>query len=246
MWSYYGAKTNVIDAYPRPMNDLIIEPFAGTARYALKYFEKDILLVDKYEVIINIWKWLQKCSINDIKSLPHFFKGNQSVNDFEFDCIEAKHLMGFLIGFGMEAPRLTASKKRMDQRPNHVNYSLNRIAENLFKIKHWKIELGGYEDLKNQKATWFIDPPYQFGGHVYKHNNNSIDFVQLGKWCLDREGQIIVCENFKADWMEFIPIATHKTKNGFQKEVIYSNYPTIYNNIQQQLCLANSSTTNTH
>lgn len=54
MWSYYGAKTNVINFYPRPKHDKIIEPFAGTARYALKYFDRDILLVDKYEVITKI------------------------------------------------------------------------------------------------------------------------------------------------------------------------------------------------
>lgn len=219
MWGYYGAKTNIIDAFPKPKHDRIIEPFAGSARYALKYFEKDVLLVDKYDVIIDIWKWLQKCSKGDIKNLPHFFKPRQSVDDFKYDCIEAKNLMGFLIGFGMQSPRKTASAKRMIQRPNHINFSLNRIAENLFKIKHWEIRTGSFDEIPNQKATWFIDPPYQFGGHIYIHNNKQMDFPALADWCTSREGQIIVCENNKADWMDFIPIATHKTKNGFQKEV---------------------------
>ena len=49
MWSYYGAKTNIIDHYPPPKFDKIIEPFAGSARYALKYYDRDIILVDKYE-----------------------------------------------------------------------------------------------------------------------------------------------------------------------------------------------------
>ena len=66
MWSYYGAKTNVIDHYPPPKCDKIIEPFAGTARYALKYFDREVLLVDKYDVIVKIWKWLQLCSPSDI------------------------------------------------------------------------------------------------------------------------------------------------------------------------------------
>lgn len=40
MWSYYGSKANVIGWYPPPMHDKIIEPFAGTARYALKYWDE--------------------------------------------------------------------------------------------------------------------------------------------------------------------------------------------------------------
>ncbi len=59
MWSYYGAKTSIVDYYPKPKFDKIIEPFAGTARYALKYFDRDVLLVDKYDVIVKIWRWLQ-------------------------------------------------------------------------------------------------------------------------------------------------------------------------------------------
>ena len=69
MFSYYGAKTNIIDLYPIPKFDKIIEPFAGSARYSLKYFEKDILLVDKYPVIVEIWHFLQDASENDIKKL---------------------------------------------------------------------------------------------------------------------------------------------------------------------------------
>lgn len=235
MWGYFGAKTNVIDAYPKTKHDLIIEPFAGSARYALKYWEKDVLLVDKYPIVINIWKWLQNCSTGDIKRLPHFFNPGQSVNDFDYDCEEAKHLIGFLIGFGMSSPRITASKKRMQQRPNHINFSLNRIENNLFKIKHWKIIEGSYIDIENKKATWFIDPPYQFGGHVYKHGNKLIDFDILAYWCKQRNGQVMVCENTHATWMDFIPISTQKTSNGFQREVIWTNEPTIFNNIQQTL-----------
>ena len=70
MWSYYGSKTNMVDLYPPPKHDLIIEPFAGAAKYALKYFERDVLLIDSYDVVIRIWQWLQQCSKHDILSLP--------------------------------------------------------------------------------------------------------------------------------------------------------------------------------
>lgn len=235
MWSYYGAKTNLVDYYPGPKHNKIIEPFAGTARYALKYFDRDVLLVDKYDVIVKIWKWLQLCSIEDIKRLPHFVKPGQSLSDFNFDCDEAKCLIGFLIGFGMERPRKTSSVKRMVMRPNHVNFSLNRIAKNLFKIRHWNIQIGCYTEIENLKATWFVDPPYQIGGHCYVHGNKKIDFVSLSNWCKTREGQVVVCENTQADWMDFKPLGKHKGVRGMQNEAIWTNEKTIYDNKQQTL-----------
>lgn len=93
MWSYYGAKTNIIDYYPAPKHDKIIEPFAGTARYALKYFDRDILLVDKYDVIVKIYKWLQKCSPNDIISLPRF-KAGENINEFNESYLDEFYSIG--------------------------------------------------------------------------------------------------------------------------------------------------------
>lgn len=210
MWSYFGGKTNIVDYYPAPEHDKIIEPFAGSARYALKYFEKDVLLVDRYKVIIDMWLWLQKCSVYDIDRLPHYFNPNQPLSDFIFDCDEAKNLLGFLIGFGMERPRKNASAARMTLRPNHVNFSLNRIRDNLFKIR--RVKLGSYNDVQNEKATWFIDPPYKNGGESYVFSNKHIDYSDLSSYCKERQGQVIVCENSKAEWLPFQPFKTQKTK----------------------------------
>lgn len=234
MWSYYGSKTNVVDFYPKPKHGRIIEPFA---RYSLKYFENDILLIDKYELLVNIWKWLQQCSVGDVAALPHFVKPGQALSDFTFDCDEAKHLIGFLIGFGMERPRKTASVKRMTMRPNHVNYSLNRIAKNLWKIKHWDIRVGDYSDIENQQATWFVDPPYEFGGHCYQHPNKNINYPHLASWCEEREGQVIVCENTQATWMDFKPMMEHKGSKGMQKEAIWTNEVTHYDAVQTKIFL---------
>lgn len=235
MWSYYGAKTSVVKFYPVPKHDRIIEPFAGTARYSLKYFDRDILLVDKYEVVVKIWQWLQKCSVLDIQRLPHKIKSGSSLDDLKFDCDEAKWLLGFLVGFGLERPRKKATSNRTTNRPNFVNYSLNRIAKNLFKIRHWKIRQGSYESIGDHEATWFIDPPYQFGGKNYVEGSDRIDFHTLGKWCKSRSGQVIVCENTKATWMDFKPMRIHKVAHGMQQEAIWCNQPTEYDYLQQNL-----------
>ena len=235
MWSYYGSKTNIINLYPPPKEDKIIEPFAGTARYALKYFYKDVLLVDKYEVIIKIWKWLQKCSPNDILSLPRFKYGD-NINDFNYECEEQRFLIGFLIGFGFTDPRKSATP-RLRNRPNAMNYTIKNISSQLHKIKHWEIRSGSYENINNQKATWFIDAPYQYGGHAYKCNNKKINFNHLSAWSMERKGQIIICENNKANWMPFKPMVTQQVLSGKHKEVIWSNKKTNYDNEQLKLLI---------
>lgn len=234
MWSYYGSKANIVHLYPKPKHPKLIEYFAGSARYALEYFDRDVVLIDKYPVVINIWKWLQQCSPNDIISLPRPGRG-QTLNDFEFDCIEAKHFMGFVIHFATFSPGITPSPHYLNRRKNGINYSLKRIASNLFKIKHWEIRLGCYSDFPNQTATHFIDPPYQHGGHKYICSNKDINFPALGLWCMEREGQIIVCENEKADWLPFKHMKTQNTPRGSAHECIWTNEKTHFDNVQGQL-----------
>lgn len=233
MWSYYGAKTNIVHMYPKPIHSKIIEPFAGTARYALRYFDRDVLLVDKYEVVVRIWKWLQQCSQKDITGLPRF-KAGDNINTHTYSCEEERFLVGFLVGFGFTNPRQTATP-RLRNRPNAMNYTINRIASQLFKIRHWEIRTGSYEEIENEKATWFIDPPYEFGGHCYKHSNKKIDYGHLQEWCLSRAGQTIVCENTKANWMPFKPLVVQNVLTGANFEAIWSSEKTIYDNEQIKL-----------
>lgn len=54
MFPYYGSKSIVARLYPPPVYDRVIEPFAGSTRYALRYFDRDVLLVDKYEPVVRI------------------------------------------------------------------------------------------------------------------------------------------------------------------------------------------------
>lgn len=108
-----------------------------------------------------------------------------------------------------------------------------RIAANLFKIRHWVIRHGSYDEIDNEDATWFIDPPYQNGGH--KYTESRIDFSLLGKWCMSRKGQAIVCENTKADWMLFSPMAKNRGAYAETTEAIWSNMPHDFNNVQMKM-----------
>lgn len=228
MFSYYGSKSKVIDCYPKPKHDKIIEPFAGSARYALKWFEKDVLLVDKYKEIIKIWQWLQQCSAGDIKRLPDLKKGDD-IRNFTFDCNEAQMLMRFMIGGGFAHPQWIVSPQGFG---GGVISGKKKIINSLHKIKHWKIVCAEYTELENEEATWFIDPPYQFGGHKYIHGNKNIDFEKLASWCKERNGQIIVCENTKADWLPFKRMKEMNGSTFKTTEAIYSNEKTHYDNEQ--------------
>ena len=232
MFSYYGSKSKVVDYYPSPKFDKIIEPFAGSARYSLKYFDHDVLLVDKYQVIVDVWHYLQQASEADILSLPDVNKGDD-IRDMKLDN-GARLLIGFCINGGSVEPK-NIGTDNVIRNFNSWNKDKIRIAKELHKIRHWKIMQCDYSQLENETATWFIDPPYQFGGELYKVSATELNFQELGEWCKSRSGQIIVCENTKADWLPFYPMremtgSVHKTT-----EAIWSNMPHDYQARQLEL-----------
>ncbi len=234
MWSYYGSKSSLVDRYPKPKHDKIYEPFAGAAKYCLKYWDKEITLVDKYDVIVDIWRFLQQCSKKDILSLPRFQVG-ELYDNHKFDCIEQRNLISFIHGCGDAKPRNKPTKRKTENRPNHVNFTLNKIANDLHKIKHWNIIKGDYDVLENTKATWFIDPPYEFGGDHYFCSNKNFDYKKLANWCKERIGQSIVCENTKATWLDFKPMIMNKGTNKKTIEAIWSNEKTAFDFEQQKI-----------
>jgi len=232
MFSYYGSKAKIVDYYPPPKFNRIIEPFAGSAKYSFKYFEKEILLVDKYKVIIDLWKYLQKATEKDIMQLP-ILNPKDDLRNFKYLTEDEKTLIGFCINPGSISPKNIQSGT--GRFAKYWIENRNVIAKNLYKIRHWTIKEGSYEEIENIEATWFIDPPYQFGGEHYKESSKNLDFIKLADWCKNRNGQAIVCENSKADWLKFMPIkqmqgSVHKTTESF-----WSNHKTNYDYVQQSL-----------
>lgn len=227
MFSYYGSKSKVVKCYPPPKFDKIIEPFAGSARYSLRFWQNDILLVDKYTVIIDVWNYLINATEKDIIGLPQM-KTGECIDDYNLSDIERK-FMGFIV------QRSSGMRKTVSPFVKDTSKLLKNIASQLFKIRHWKTKHGSYSDLNNETATWFIDPPYQFGGHEYKESNKKIDFNNLSNWCKERNGQSIVCENTKADWLLFKPMVDMQGAMFKTTEAIWSNIPTSFDNIQTKM-----------
>ena len=230
MWSYYGSKSKMVNYYPPPKHGKVIEPFAGAAKYSLKYFENDIIIADKYKVLIDVWKYLQKASELDVLKLPKLKRG-ESIKDHQYLAQVEQNFLGFLVCNGLESPRMNVSS--FDG--VNVERDLKRIAKTLFKIRHWRILYASYIDLENINATWFIDPPYQFGGEHYKESSKNINFKELATWCKNRNGQTIVCENTKASWLPFKAIKSMSGSKHKTTEAIWSNHKTNYEYQQAKL-----------
>ena len=220
MFSYYGSKSKIIGKYPEPTHNLVIEPFAGSAQYALRYYERKVVLVEKYDKIFRVWKYLQQAQPKDVTGLPDVSASTrlEEIDGFSQLELEEKWLIGLCSNQG------SASPKNVSRARNGWNRQKHKIASNLHKIRHWDIRLGSYETIENTEATWFIDPPYQIQGKWYTKGckNKDIDYLHLSEWCRSRDGQVIVCENKGADWLDFKPLVDFHGQIHKRTEVIWT------------------------
>lgn len=226
MFYYYGRKEQIAGLYPTPQYDLIIEPFAGSAGYSLLHWRKQVILIDKYDAIVKVWKYLQTLSAEDALNLPILCDGDclDWINNEDGTMDGMRLLLGFYAGLSARQPRTTVSSwaaQRFErkQTPWHI------LAKNIHKIKHWQIFEGDYTSAPDVEATWFIDPPYKKQGHEYAHSNKSINYQELAEWCRSRKGQVIVCEQDDADWLPFEHLKTisHSIAKRTRREVIWTN-----------------------
>jgi hypothetical protein len=213
-FGFYGGKwRDALKHYPPPDLPTIVEPFAGSAGYALRYLNHRVILCEADPVVAGVWQYLIDVSPEEIRAIPDVQLG-QSVDDLRV-CTEAKWLVGFWLNRGASRPRRSPSLwMREGIRPGSFWGPRVRetIASQLDLIRHWRVYNKSYEDCPyDGPATWFVDPPYQFAGQHYYFGSSQIDYQCLADWCLARVGQTIVCENAGADWLPFAELGHVKT-----------------------------------
>lgn len=221
-FSYYGAKGDLVKYYPKPKHDTIIEPFAGSARYSCKYWDRQVILADKSREICKVWEYLRNASEQDILGLPKL-KVGQSTDHYEFRHLSAdeKRFLGFLVNIAF-----TGGAKTVTKWVGSIEQDLINISKQVSHFKHWQIINKPYWELnKDIEATWYIDPPYEFGGDKYPHGSKDINFKRLADWCKSRQGQVMVCENTKATWMDFKPLVANSGQVHDTVEAIWCNFP---------------------
>ncbi len=209
-FTYYGGKWRIAPRYPAPTETRLVEPFAGSAGYALRYPHLQVLLIEKNPQLVALWQYLIRVRASEIRRLP-LLRPGQAVADLHVTP-EAADLIGFWCNKGTTAPCRTPSKWMRDGlRPKSFwgPEIRERIASQLRYIRHWTVWHGSYRDAPDVRATWFVDPPYVgAAGRHYRYDR--IAFRRLGRWCRSRQGQVIVCEQVGATWLPFRPFVLAK------------------------------------
>lgn len=205
-FTYFGGKWRAAPKYPPPIYDTIIEPFAGSAGYSLRYPDRKVILVEKSEPIAAIWQYLIQVKPNEILGLPDLAVGQDVATVVA--CQEAKWLIGMWLSVGVSAPRNIMTAWSRDSGKLHMANQWSaavrkRIARQLPTIRHWRVICGDYHEAPDVSATWFIDPPYEGMGKHYPCGADDLDFVEIARWSRERRGQVLVCEQSGAGWMPF-------------------------------------------
>lgn len=216
-FTYYGGKYRAAPRYPAPIHETIVEPFAGSAGYALRHHTRRVILVEKDPIVAALWRYLTSTSSADILGLPLVFG---SVDEIDAPPA-ARSLIGFWLNAGASRPGRTPSAWMRSGRAPCSFWGETvraRIANQIRAIRHWTVIEGSYSDAPDVEATWFVDPPYQRMGTYYRCSAKALDFASLGAWCRSRRGQRIVCENAGADWLPFEPFAKIRAATGKQKK----------------------------
>lgn len=230
---YYGGKWRSGKRYPEPRHNTVVEPFAGAAGYSLRHYTRDIILIEKDEILTSLWQYLIDATPAEIHQLPLWpddAPESFTVDDFDVPT-PAKHLIGFWLNKGNTHPcKRPSSWMRSNKRPNSYwgEAIRDRIASQVPHIKHWKAIHSSYRDAPDLEATWFIDPPYVNGGEHY--NCSEVEYEYLSWWARHRRGQVIVCERPDAKWMDFTPLHVAKTtpggtRTGKMREGVWLNTP---------------------
>lgn len=219
---YYGSKWNIARYYPHPQRPYVIEPFAGSAGYALFYDCPRVLLCDADPIISGLWSYLIHVTPAEILSLPLLPEVGDSVDNYNIPQ-EAKWLIGFWLNRGSATPKKsrTAYSARTDKAQlNWGQRAKERIALQLNGIRGWTVREGSYAKVPSLTGTWFIDPPYGDKGKFYRVPFQPTE--EFGQWCLARQGHLIVCEGSGATWLPFIPLGDFKSSKGRAEEMIYT------------------------
>ncbi len=240
LFKCFGSKWLSSRLLPPPERGLICEPFAGGAGYALRHYEKNVLLFEKDQYVHDLWVWLIKTATQqlimdipiglpigtDIRTLglswgqQLLLKNWQRTNNFG-NC--------WTISSWGHLPGMWTANCRA------------RIAEQHQGVRHWDIRYRSGVDAiisnatprAEQNVTWLIDPPYEFNYQYLQRR--PLDYKGLGRYVRALPGQIIVCEAAHPktgefpQWLPFEPWAKRITSrrkpenNKYSSELLWTN-----------------------
>lgn len=219
MFKWFGSKWRSSKHYPKPKHDLVYEPFAGGAGYALRHYEREVVLYDLNPMVGELWNYLIKADPNEIMAIPVEIDIGTDIRTLGLNRGQALLLKSWQ-RTRSDGECWTISK--WGHLPGQwTNNARERVAHCVGLIRHWRF--GTLES--SEPATRFIDPPYQYNDG---YGMPKIDYSALAKRILASKGQIIVCEatcpktGKVPNWLPFTPFRkVITTRRGYSNELLY-------------------------
>lgn len=197
-FSYCGSKSKGVVNYPLPKYDTIFEPFAGSAAYSQYHWYRKVILYDISPFVCDTWEYLIRATKSDILALPLV---DRLTNVRKLGLEKgAENLIAFSINPGVSRPRVTPTVR------SQWNRKRDKLADIVHHYDDWEIHQKSYKEAPDGDYTWFIDAPYQNVNVQYLYDD--VIHTELREFCLSCTGQVIVCENSKADWLPFTELYT--------------------------------------
>lgn len=227
LFKWFGSKWLASKLYPPPDHDSIFEPYAGSAGYSLRHFQKNVTIYDDNEQLKALWSWL----INDanyelIKSIPTNIEVGYDIRNLNLSSgqqLLLKHWQRTntvgncwtISSWGNKPGQWTESTRE-------------RVAREVEFIKHWKFCPITWKE----EGTYFVDPPYEFN---YRYGIRTFDYDELVQniSSVPESSTVIVCEaacqktGALPTYLPFqyfglrITSRRKKTNNHHSKELIY-------------------------
>jgi hypothetical protein len=197
---YLGRKGRLASSYEEPQYDLVIEPFAGSMAYSLHWRPRAAIGLEANGFVVQLWRQLCGMSVSDIKTMqpPHI---GTYTTDLYWMLTSSSATALKAKGLTMNEFMYERALSQQQMTIREHNYTRNSIL-----YIH-----DDYREAPDVAATWFIDPPYSGVNGGYHPEYSTLDYEELAMWCLDRKGQLIVCEDNNGWWLPFKP---HRNSRG--------------------------------
>ena len=217
LFKWFGSKWLSARTLPPPLHDQIIEPFAGSAGYALRHARRQVLVCETDPHIKSLWSWLVGEATEDaIRAIPVGVPEGADIRTLGLSAGQALLLKTWqrtnnvgdcwtISPWGNKPGQWTANTRA-------------RVASEFGEIAHWRVGRGdGRDELAaahTAETTWFVDPPYQ---HNYSYRQAPLDYARLAALVLTQSGQRIACEAIcpktgtRPDWLPFADFGSRIT-----------------------------------
>jgi site-specific DNA-adenine methylase len=203
LFKWFGSKWNASKHYPEPAYETLIEPFAGSAAYSLRYAEKKVQIFDADPNLQQLWYWLiNEATEESIRQIPTDFPEGTDLRR-----VGLTYNQALLVKHWQRTNNVGDcwTTSPWGNKPGQWTVSTrSRVAEEVQAIKHWV-----FAPIYPQTGTWFIDPPYQYNYQYRKGLTVNYQILANAIQNIPRPNQLIVCEAICSktgkvpDWLPF-------------------------------------------